>query len=130
MDENFTIDVHTHVQPDFYNQALVDAGYGVEKDGRVFVDGFQVSAFDIETYLASRARHGYNYSLLSITAPGVSFLKDKKQAKQLARKLNDQMYEWTQEHPRTLGALCVLPLPDVEASLQELRVSLLRLPSS
>jgi hypothetical protein len=36
--------------------------------------------------------------------------------------LNDQMYQWTEQHPDKLGAFACLPLPNVEASLEEIKV--------
>ncbi|KAH7400483.1 hypothetical protein BKA64DRAFT_482879 [Cadophora sp. MPI-SDFR-AT-0126] len=81
--------------------------------------------FTIECYLENRARWHYNYSVLSITAPGVTFLKDNAaQAQLLARKVNDQLFESSQSFPQALGAFACLPLPDVKAAIEEARYCL------
>ena len=118
----FTVDVHTHAIPPFFRDALVDAGYETNDAGEVYVDGFRVPDFTLESYLENRQKFGYDFSILSITCPGVSFLNGNSQAKTLARKLNKQMSEWSQAYPRTLGAFAVLPLPNIDAALQEVKV--------
>lgn len=126
MPSNFKVDVHTHPIPVAYKDALLAAGYGPPGTNvsDVFVDGFRTPDFTIESYLEERVRHGYNYSILSITAPGVNFLKGNMQAKTLARQLNDQMSAWSKQYPQQLGAFGILPLPDIEASLAEINYCL------
>lgn len=124
MSSNLTIDVHTHPIPDFYREAMIAAGYPTRDGTQLVVDGFQMPDFTIDSYVENRAQFGYDFSIMSITAPGVSFLNGNSQAATLARKLNKQMYDWTQEYPSSLGAFAVLPLPDIESSLEEIRVSL------
>ena len=119
---NFIVDVHTHPIPDFYGDALIDAGYPASIRSDVIVDGFRTPNFTIQEYLASREEFGYSFSILSITAPGVSFLHGNLRAKELARRLNDQMSKWTQQYPKQLGAFGILPLLDIESSLEEIRV--------
>ena len=119
---NFTIDVHTHPVPTFYREALIDAGYPYEGK-TVIVDGYATPNWTLESYFKNREKFGYNYSVLSITAPGVAFLNGTEQACHLARQLNDQMFEWSEAYPEAIGAVCVLPLPNIEASLEEIKVS-------
>lgn len=119
---NFTVDVHTHPIPDFYRNALIDAGYTAATRSDIFVDGFRTPNFTMQEYIASRERYGYSFSILSITAPGVSFLHGNLRAKELARRLNDQMSEWIQQYPQQLGAFGILPLLDIESSLEEIKV--------
>jgi 6-methylsalicylate decarboxylase len=117
---SFKVDVHTHPVPDFYLEALANAGYNATTSTDVFVDGFRTPDWQLESYLAERVKDGYKYSILSITAPGVNFLKGNYHARILARRLNDQMSTWAQEHPQQLGAFGILPLPDIESSLAEI----------
>jgi Amidohydrolase len=119
---NYTIDVHTHPIPKFFRDALIDSGYPV-RGGELWVDGFVTPAFDIESYIQNRKDYHYDYSVMSITAPGVSFLNGNPRAKTLARQLNDQMAEWTATYPDMLGALACLPMPDIQSSLDEIKVS-------
>lgn len=65
---------------------------------------------------------GVNYSTLSITAPGVSFVKDAKKAKSLARKIDVLLSDYAKAHPTRLGALCLLPLTHVNEAVKELEV--------
>lgn len=121
----YTIDTHTHAIPDFYKEALIKSGYAERKEGDptgAYVDRFRMPDFTIESYLENRARWGYDYSVLSVTAPGVSFLKGAPEAKQLARRVNEQLFEWSQQYPKSLGAFACLPLPDVQAAIEEARV--------
>ena len=118
---NYTIDVHTHPVPDLFRKALKDAGFTVKGD-ELWIDGFLTPKWDMESYLANREKFNYHYSIMSITAPGLGFLDGNSEAVSLARKLNDQMHQWTEQHPDKLGAFACLPLPNVEASLAEIKV--------
>lgn len=124
MTPSFKIDVHTHPVPDFYRKALVEAGYPATNFSDVFVDGFRTPNFTIESYVDERVEHGYNFSILSITAPGVSFLKGNYRAKELARELNLELDSYRKAYPSQIGAFGVLPLPDIESSLEEIRYCL------
>ncbi|RVX69749.1 hypothetical protein B0A52_06394 [Exophiala mesophila] len=122
---SFRVDVHTHPIPDIYREALVNAGYEASNVSEVFVDGFRTPyPFTIEGYLDARREQGYNFSILSITAPGVSFLHGNFKAQELARTLNDEMHQYIQAHPTQLGAFGILPLPDLPSSLEEIRYCL------
>ncbi|KAK1813218.1 hypothetical protein LTR12_012407 [Friedmanniomyces endolithicus] len=120
----FKVDVHTHPIPPIFRQALIDAGDNATKDGNVLVDDFRTPNFILESYLEEHVEHGYDFSIFSITAPGVNFLKGDSRARELARQLNDQMSSWAQQHPKRLGAFGILPLPDVYASLEAIRYCL------
>lgn len=120
--DNFTIDVHTHPIPEFYKAALIEAGATVEVE-QLVIDGFATPHWALDSYMENRNRHGFDFSLLSITAPGVSFLKTSSAAAKLAHRLNDQMAAWIKMHPTRLGALGVLPIPDIASSLDEIKVN-------
>ena len=92
------------------------------KGDELWIDGFLTPKWDMESYLANREKFNYHYSIMSITAPGLGFLDGNSEAVSLARKLNDQMHQWTEQHPDKLGAFACLPLPNVEASLEEIKV--------
>jgi predicted TIM-barrel fold metal-dependent hydrolase len=120
----FTIDTHTHVVPEIWREMLISAGYATKEENgtAIYVDGFRTPDFSIETYVANQKKWGYNYSVISITCPGVSPLNGNSKAKKVARELNNQMAEWIKQNPGTLGAWACLPLPDVEAAIEEARV--------
>ena len=118
---NYNIDVHTHPVPDLFREALIDAGY-MTKGDELWIDGYITPKWDTESYLANREKFNYHYSIMSITAPGLGFLDGNSRAVSLARKLNDQMHQWTEQHSDKLGAFACLPLPNIEASLEEIKV--------
>ncbi|PWY64829.1 amidohydrolase 2 [Aspergillus eucalypticola CBS 122712] len=106
----YRIDVHSHVIPPVWREALIAAGYPV-KNGTVYTDGFPVPDWTLESHLATMDTLGINFSTISVSAPGVYFLNDPKEAHALARTVNLAMHNYTQAHPTRLGALCLLPLP-------------------
>lgn len=118
----FKVDLHTHPIPEFYRSALIDAGHETPAAGGVFVDGWRTPDFSIKEYVQERADHGYNYSILSVTAPGVSFLNGNSKSISLARRLNDEMATYIKAYPKQLGAFACLPLPNIEAALEEIKV--------
>ncbi|KAH6684548.1 hypothetical protein B0J14DRAFT_527368 [Halenospora varia] len=124
VDSSFKLDVHSHVVPAIYSDALIAAGYPVV-NGTIYTDGFPVPSWTLEGHIAAMNTNGINYSTISVSAPGVSFLAgDCCAAASLARELNLAMYNYTQQYPTRLGAMCLLPLPDVESALLELEYCL------
>lgn len=122
----YTIDTHTHALPDILRDALINSGRATIKDSDstgVYVDGHRLPNFTVPSYLENRAQWGYDFSVLSITAPGVSFLDNVTEERALARKINDEMFDWTQRYPDKLGAFACLPLPNIEAAIEEAKVS-------
>jgi predicted TIM-barrel fold metal-dependent hydrolase len=120
---NYRIDVHSHAIPAIWTQAMISAGFPV-KNGTLYNDGAPVPEWSLSSHISAMDSLGVNYSTLSITAPGVSFIKDAKKAKSLARSINLLLHEYTQTYPTRLGALCLLPLPYVNEAVEELRVRL------
>jgi len=72
-----------------------------------------------EKSLEDLDRGGAAAAVLSITNPGL-YLGDKAQANRLARECNEFGAKVVQSHPTRFGLFAALPLPDVDASLQEL----------
>lgn len=119
---SFRVDVHSHVVPDLYKEALIQAGYPVT-NGTVYTSGFPVPSWDLATHIEAMDMNQVNYSVLSISAPGVNFLAaNRTAARDLARNLNLAMYNYTQTYPTRLGAMCVLPLPHIDLALDEIEV--------
>ncbi|MDI6830322.1 MAG: amidohydrolase family protein [Actinomycetota bacterium] len=110
------IDVHRHVVFPHYVAALKKMG--IESTG-----GRPLPSWDPESELALMDRYGIATSLLSVSAPGV-FFGDVGHARDLARVCNESLAQLVKKEPRRFGAFAVLPLPDVEASLEELAHSL------
>lgn len=128
VDPSFKFDVHSHVVPAIYKQALIDAKYPVDPaSGLVFTDGFPVPNWTLENHIATMNQNGINYSTISISAPGANFYAgQQKKMKDLVRALNNEMASYTVLHPDRLGAMCILPIPYIEASVAEIQVCFLR----
>ncbi|WP_165191764.1 amidohydrolase family protein [Caulobacter soli] len=106
------IDVHAHFVPDFYAQALRDAGHG-QPDGMPFIP-----TWSAEEALKVMDGLGVQTAMLSISSPGVHFGDDAK-ARDLARRVNDEGHRVRQAHPSRFGQFAALPLPDVEGAIAE-----------
>lgn len=110
------IDVHMHMLPAFFREAMLAAGRWPTIKG-----GFP--AWSIENTLGVMDRHGIATGILSISQPGVHF-GDTAAAAKLARACNDYAAEVIALHRGRFGAFATLPMPDVEAAATELRYAL------
>ncbi|MFJ8113701.1 amidohydrolase family protein [Streptomyces sp. NPDC096132] len=106
------IDVHQHLVPALYRDALARAGI-TEAGGRALPDWSPEAALDLMDLLRTET------AILSVSTPGTGFLTDPGEAAELARRLNDHSASVTAEHPDRLGWFATLPLPDVDASAKE-----------
>ena len=103
------IDVHAHFLPDFYRDALREAGHDQP-------DGFPyIPEWSAEEHVAVMDRLGIAMSMLSISTPGVR-LGDRD----LAREVNEAGRKAVVDHPGRFGLLASLPLPDVDAAIAEI----------
>lgn len=112
------IDVHAHILPQAYLDAMKAAGLA-DRSGRPVGDGFPFPVWSLDDTLQVMDRHAIRASVLSITAPGAQFARNGE-ARDLVRVLNDAMTAIVQEHPARFAALATLPLSDIDASLTEL----------
>ena len=109
------IDVHQHfVSPKFL--ATLTA-----KNAVAPVAGFAAwRSFSPASTVENLDRIGVATAMLSITAPGVSF-GDVQEARQLARDMNEfATAKMVSDYKGRFGLFAVLPLPDVQGSLQEI----------
>ena len=122
MDEKSEIiDVHHHIVPKEYVKSLSDEG--VKK-----AIGVKFPGWNANKALKVMNKYGISKSILSISAPGVYF-KDKnlELAKDLSRQTNEICTRLIEDHPDKFGAFATLPLPDVDASIEELKYALKKL---
>lgn len=110
------IDVHHHVLPAFYREAL-------ERIGQADSGGAQLPKWDETGALALLDATQIRTAVVSVSSPGVYF-GDVAFARDLARRCNTFMAELVQRHPQRYRALAILPLPDVGAALEELNHAL------
>lgn len=110
------IDVHHHIIPDVYKSALVKNG--VDKAG-----GMPLKDWTPEDSIAYMDRLGIEVGIGSISDPGLNPL-DKETRKQTTRKINDFEADMIQKYPNRFGGFATLPLPEVDASIEELKYAL------
>lgn len=106
------IDVHHHILPDVWVQAL--SRFGVGEAG-----GIPFPRWSPESALEVMDRCGIETAITSLSAPGVHF-GDAAFARDLARRCNEISARLVHDNPRRFGAFAFLPLPDVDASLREI----------
>jgi predicted TIM-barrel fold metal-dependent hydrolase len=109
------IDVHQHIVPEFYKAALAKVGVHGGGDN-------PWPKWNLEQTLELLERHGLA-AVTSISSPG-TFFGDPGFAAYLCRKLNDYAAKLVADHPKKMGVMAVVPLPDVAAALKELEYAL------
>ncbi|WP_404477557.1 amidohydrolase family protein [Novosphingobium sp. BL-52-GroH] len=123
------IDVHAHAMPQRYTQCLIDLGVtfpvmpppppGVVANP---IAPMRDTDADIEARIGLMDSAGVRAQLLSPTfAP---YLEDRVAATTAARCINDSLAELATRAPTRLHAYASLPLPHVEACIEELRHAL------
>jgi len=114
--EDMKIDVHHHFLPEEYISAL--AGVGVTDS-----TGVPFPEWSPQVSLDLMDRFGIAAAITSISAPGI-FFGDIAFTRDLARACNEASAKLIDDHPGRFGAMAVLPLPDVDAALEELEFAL------
>jgi predicted TIM-barrel fold metal-dependent hydrolase len=109
------IDVHFHLIPQFYRDAVSGAGKG-PAIGR-YPD------WSPRLALGLMDKHGIALAITSIAQPGVAFMPDAKAA-EFARRCNDYAAELIAQHPRRFGCFGLLPMHDMSAAIAEARYCL------
>lgn len=112
----YRIDMHAHFLPPEYRAALLAHGY-------LTIGGYPTPQWSPELALEFMGRYGIAAQVLSISDPGVSFLRGAE-ARALARYCNEYAAGLFTSRPGRFGALAVLPMPDVAASVAELEYAL------
>lgn len=108
------IDVHAHFTTPEYISAASAAGYE-------FPDGMKgYPSWSVDEHLAMMDAQGIATSVLSMSSPGVHFGDDAR-AEEIARMVNDTAATARANHPGRFEFFAALPLPDVAASVAELR---------
>ncbi|MYW44170.1 amidohydrolase family protein [Streptomyces sp. SID161] len=108
------IDVHAHFITPRLRAAMTHAGHD-RPDGVAAIPDWSPRAA-----LAVMDGAGIAAALLSVSSPGVH-LTGAAATRELARSVNEEAADIIRDHPRRLGQLATLPLPDIPAALDELR---------
>ncbi|CAL5870422.1 uncharacterized protein PFLUO_LOCUS4658 [Penicillium psychrofluorescens] len=111
------IDTHHHFVPDFYAQAVEEAGGDPS--------GWPTPSWSFEGSIASMERNGSTKAILSLTAPGAVIAPTDEKRRALARKANEYAASKRDEDPNKWGFFAALPcLLDTEGALAEIRYAL------
>lgn len=105
------IDVHHHVLPEFYKDVQRAAGIG----GTAY-QGFP--EWTPDKSLALMDRLNIATTIYSFTSPGIYF-GNVTQTRQLARQFNDYLAELKAGSNGRFGGFAFLPLPDIDAAIEE-----------
>ena len=104
------IDVHFHLIPPFYREAVYAAGRG-PAIGRY-------PEWTPQLALELMDAHGIEVALTSLAQPGVGFASETS-AQELARRCNDYAAELIARWPKRFGAFGTVPMGSIEGALAE-----------
>ena len=110
-----SIDAHAHALPKSYLDALEALGVNAVEEA-----GFPTPAWSEESCLRFVDETNQEFSILSISTPHINRGDDELSAR-LARSINDELAAICRRHPDRLGFAATLPIPAVEASIEEAR---------
>jgi predicted TIM-barrel fold metal-dependent hydrolase len=110
-DTSLTIDTHHHILPDFF--------WGATNDSHVPVGGLSPLQWSKEAMVSFMDDAGINVAVMSVSTPGVH-LGDSQKARSLARRCNEFAAELVRTRPGRFASFACIPLPDIDASLEEL----------
>ena len=113
---NKFIDVHHHILPQFYRDALNEAG--VPKQF-----GITLPEWTLDSSKNMLEKYNIKSAMTSISTPGVCF-GDMRLAKDLARKCNEYATELSQKYPKIYGGFATLPLPLINETIYEIKYAL------
>jgi predicted TIM-barrel fold metal-dependent hydrolase len=111
------IDVHAHHLPPGYRETAIAALNSVP-DGMPHMPDWEA-----EATIAMMDRQGIATAMLSVSSPGVHFGNDDT-ARELARSVNEFAARTSQDHRGRFGIFASLPLPNIDATLDEIGYAL------
>src|SRR5580700_6025467 len=110
-----TIETHHHLLPDFFWQATENA--------QAPVGGLAPLQWSKEASISFMDDAGIDVAVVSLSTPGVH-TGDSGKARALARRRNEFSAELVHARPDRFGGFACLPLPEIDASLEELSYAL------
>jgi predicted TIM-barrel fold metal-dependent hydrolase len=111
------IDTHHHAVPADYRNLLRKAGID-EAGGRA------VPEWSPDASLQTMSELGVGTAILSVSAPGTTFLPKAADAAALARDLNERLAAVVASQPDRFGFFATIPMPHVKESADEVARSL------
>lgn len=108
------VDTHHHILPPEYVTTVGEGAIGAPAPNRL------VPKWSVASSLEAMDRNAIATAVVSVSAPGIWF-NDARQAKRLARSCNEYAAQMAADYPGRFGTFAALPLPDVQAGLEEIR---------
>jgi hypothetical protein len=113
MTKPYRIDVHHHLSPPTYIAASNASHFGDPL----------MKNWTPEKSLEDMDGAGVEVAILSVTAPGLGFTSGEA-ARKLARECNDYAARLVADHHGRFGSFAMIPLTDIDGSLQEIAYAL------
>ncbi len=104
------IDVHSHLITSEFVSAL-------EQENRLMDEGFPLPKYDVTEHLKWMDEAGIETSVLTLAAP-------QPTSAEVVRKINEATARIKREHPGRFLFCAALPLPDVNAAIEEAKYAL------
>ena len=117
MDGKIALEEHVSTQR---NNAYWDAKGEEGRNGHAYSQDIERRLLDANTHLAEMDRAGIEFSILSLTSPGVQSVPDREQAIDLARSANDELGAIVRKHPDRLSGFAAVALQDPGSAADEL----------
>jgi 6-methylsalicylate decarboxylase len=114
-DTSLTIDTHHHILPDFFWQETENA--------HAPIGGLAPLRWSKEATISFMDDAGIDVAVVSLSTPGVH-TGDSAKARALARRCNEFAAELVRARPDRFAGFACIPLPDIDASLEELSYAL------
>jgi 6-methylsalicylate decarboxylase len=110
-DTSLTVDTHHHILPDFF--------WRETNDSHAPVGGLAPLQWSKEAMISFMDDAEIDVAVMSVSTPGVH-LGDSEKARSLARRCNEFAAKLVNARPDRFASFACLPLPDINASLEEL----------
>ena len=104
------MDVHSHIITPEFMSAL-------QEEGRLMDEGFPLPKYDVEAQLKWMDEAGVGTSVLTLAAP-------QPKSADVVRQTNEAAARIKRDHPGRFLFCAALPLPDVDAAIQEVKYAL------
>lgn len=113
------VDFHAHAILPSYVEGLKKL-----KIDALAEEGFPLPQWTAEAHLKFMADAGIDFTILSMPTPHIFNGKDKaKISIEVARQINEDLSALCKKFPNKFGFVAVLPMPDVEGSISEIKYS-------
>ncbi len=110
------VDVHSHIIPQDYVEALA-------RHDALLDEGFPLPKWDVDSHLQVMDDNGITMSVLTMPAPQ-PWWGDNKEAQSIVRRVNEESARLHQQYPQRFAFAASLPLPDVDAAIEEARYAM------